>query len=683
MPTIMNGVPWFDQNHELVNSAGGCLLVEHGRYYLFGENRYETKYGFTGFSRYMSVDLEHWVNTGLALGPQSSGLLGSNRIGERVKVMQLSTGGYVMLMHTDDIRGFDPCVGVATAEHLTDAFQFRGPLLFKGDPIRMWHIGAFTDNDGVNYLLTHEGDIYRLATNGLSVVAKVADNIAPGTEAPALFYQDGHYFFLASRKTSWERNDNIYCTADHLTGPWTYRGIFCPPLSRTYDSQCAYVTFLPTDHGLQPVYLGDRRSFPHQASATHVWLPLTVNGLKLSIPNYWTAWDWQVGKPVPAKPIPLAWTETLKGASMTLTFRGRGITLWGRTGIHSGYALVSLTTATGKRVQHARLDFYSQLDQVNPCYASGRLPLDDYRLTIQVEGTHGDWYDKSRRHYGSDGNRITVTGYQLMLATNLQADISYQTADFPFMITSLRSQQLQISDKVTTTDNQYVWLQSDTGTGELTLAGRKVYLPAGSGVLIGPKMTYSCQKITTFWQTSTLMFNGEAVADMLPEMMTAVWEAPVLSSHSMAFIRKKQPTWLAAQRRRDIGSQLVYEFLLLLKPLLDSRMTATTSMQNIAIRVLQTIRNHYRDELTNQRLADVTNYSIQYMLQAFHETYRTTPRRVLAVYRVKQAKQLLLEQPDLPLTKIASECGFSSETYLIRAFKEQEGVTPGKFRQDT
>lgn len=683
MPTIMNGVPWFDQNHELVNSAGGCLLVEHGTYYLFGENRYEAKYGFTGFSRYTSVDLEHWVNTGLALGPQSNGLLGPNRIGERVKVMALATGGYVMLMHTDDIRGFDPCVGVATAEHLTDAFQFRGPLLFNGEPIRMWHIGAFTDNDGVNYLLTHEGDIYRLAPDGLSAVAKIADNIAPGTEAPALFYQDGHYFFLASRKTSWERNDNIYCTADHLAGPWTYRGNFCPPQSRTYDSQCAYVTFLPTDHGLQPVYLGDRRSFPYQASATHVWLPLTVEGTTLSISKYWSAWDWQTGKPVMSKSIPLAWTETLQGASMTLAFRGRGIVLWGRTGIHSGYALVSLTTAMGKRVQHTRLDFYSQLDQVDPRYASGRLPLDDYRLTIQVEGIHGDWYDKSRRHYGSDGNRITVTGYQLLAAKALRADVSYQTADFPFMITSLRHQQRQMPGKVTMADNHYVWLQSDTGMGNVTLAGRNVCLAAGSGILIGPKMTYTCQGTTSAWQTSTLMFKGEAVTDMLPEMMTAIWEVPVLSEKLMAFIQKKQPTWLASQQRRDVGSQLVYEFLLTIKPLLESQMTVTTSMKDIATRVLQTIREHYREDLTNQRLAEVTNYSVQYMLQAFHETYRTTPRRVLAIYRVKQAKQLLLEQPDLPLTKIASECGFSSETYLIRTFKEQEGLTPGKFRQCT
>jgi len=271
----------------------------------------------------------------------------------------------------------------------------------------------------------------------------------------------------------------------------------------------------------------------------------------------------------------------------------------------------------------------------------------------------------------------------LLAAKTLRADVSYQTADFPFMITSLRNQQRQMPDKVTMTDNHYVWLQSDTGMGNVTLAGRNVCLAAGSGILIGPKMTYTCQGTTSVWQTSTLMFKGEAVTDMLPEMMTAIWEVPVLSKKLMAFIQKKQPTWLTSQQRRDVGSQLVYEFLLTIKPLLDSKTIVTTSMQDIAACVLQTIREHYRDNLTNQRLAEVTNYSVQYMLQAFHETYRTTPRRVLAIYRVKQAKQLLLEQPDLPLTKIASECGFSSETYLIRAFKEQEGLTPGKFRQRT
>jgi len=40
------------------------------------------------------------------------------------------------------------------------------------------------------------------------------------------------------------------------------------------------------------MFMGDRWSFPHQASAaTYVWMPMQADKGKLSIPEYWQAWD--------------------------------------------------------------------------------------------------------------------------------------------------------------------------------------------------------------------------------------------------------------------------------------------------------------------------------------------------------------------------------------------------------
>lgn len=92
MPSIFNGVPWYDQHQQVVNASGGCLIQENGNYYLFGEYHQPDSITFAGFSRYVSTDLEHWKDTGLALSPQPSGLLGPHRIGDRVKVIQAKTG---------------------------------------------------------------------------------------------------------------------------------------------------------------------------------------------------------------------------------------------------------------------------------------------------------------------------------------------------------------------------------------------------------------------------------------------------------------------------------------------------------------------------------------------------------------------------------------------------------------
>jgi len=47
--------------------------------------------------------------------------------------------------------------------------------------------------------------------------------------------------------------------------------------------------------------------------------------------------------------------------------------------------------------------------------------------------------------------------------------------------------------------------------------------------------------------------------------------------------------------------------------------------------------------------------------------------------RIERAKRLLLET-DLPLPKVAKECGFGSPSYLAAVFKRNQGVTPIKYR---
>ncbi len=254
---IFNGVPWFDQNGETVNAHGACVLKEGDKYYLFGEYKTNDVNKFVGFSCYSSYNLSDWHFEGLALPPQEQGLLGPDRIGERVKVLKNhKTGTFVMLMHTDNLKYTDPCIGLATCDSIDGTFKFQGPLLFEGKPIRMWDMGTFVDENGTAYLLLHEGDIYRLSDDYLTAVEKVAENIAPGGESPAMFRHGDNYFMMFSNKTSWERNDNYYFVSSNLHGPWKEQGLFCPKGSLTYNSQCSFVFSLEADGKTVPIYMG-------------------------------------------------------------------------------------------------------------------------------------------------------------------------------------------------------------------------------------------------------------------------------------------------------------------------------------------------------------------------------------------------------------------------------------------
>lgn len=415
---IHNGIPWYDQNHQPVNAHAGCLIKVHNKFYLFGEYKTDGINHFIGFSKYSSVDLENWTYEGLALPMQKAGILGPNRVGERVKVLQVpNSSKLVMLMHSDDMSYNDPYVGIAVSNGINQPFQLLGPLLFNGQPIRKWDIGTFVDEDKTAYLLTHEGNIYRLSSDFRSVVEEVAMNVAVGGESPAMFHQGKYYYLLMSHKTSWERNDNYYLRAIDIHGPWTNQGNFCPEGTLTYNSQCSFIYTL-TSNGLSvPMYMGDRWSFPKQASsATQVWLPITVKDDQISIPHFWENWNWQTTKKVTynAEKLSLRFRSNQPGDKMTIDFSGTQLILEGKTDLNSGYAQLTLSDDHDNIIQDTTIDFYSLVPASGQRYMSPQLKEETYHLTIKVLGENGIWFDKSKHQFGSHDFYVTLTNYQVL-----------------------------------------------------------------------------------------------------------------------------------------------------------------------------------------------------------------------------------------------------------------------------
>jgi len=407
---VINGVPWYDQHGNVVNAHGAGITYDNGRYWLFGEYKSDSTNAFPGFSCYSSSDLATWRFERVVLPVQKNGILGPQRVGERVKVMKCpKTGQYVMLMHTDAMDYNDPHIGIATSPAINGEYQLKGTLQYKGKPIKQWDMGVFQDDDGTGYLLIHHGPIYRLSNDYLSVDTMVARVEGMG-ESPAMFKKDGIYYLLTSNLTSWERNDNYYFTAPSPAGPWTRQGNFCPEGSLTWNSQTTFVMKLPDG---TPMYMGDRWSYPHQASAaTYVWLPLQTNGVRLSIPAYWNAWDVRTIAPVdPLKEClktQVNFSSNDIGAKNTIPFKGRRIFVTGEANAHGGYAKLTIRNQKGMVCVTTLIDFYAKMPEQGIRYASPILPMDEYELVIEVTGDRSNWTDKRHNLYGTDGCFVNV-----------------------------------------------------------------------------------------------------------------------------------------------------------------------------------------------------------------------------------------------------------------------------------
>ena len=80
-------------------------------------------------------------------------------------------------------------------------------------------------------------------------------------------------------------------------------------------------------------------------------------------------------------------------------------------------------------------------------------------------------------------------------------------------------------------------------------------------------------------------------------------------------------------------------------------------------------------------LAARADLSGAHFARAFKSTTGVTPRMFVEQRRVARAKWLLEGKPPTPLSAIALDCGFPSQSQFTVAFRRQTGVTPGRYRR--
>ncbi len=427
---IVSGTSWFDQNGNTVNAHGANIIRDGDKWWMFGEYKLDKSNEFNGFSCYSSTNLTDWEFERMALPVQHDGILGSQRIGERPKVMKCPlTGKYVMLMHSDNATYNDQRTAIAISDRVDGEYTFLGPLLHKGKEMRYWDIGTFQDNDGTGYLLVNHGKIYRLADDYMTVDTLVA-TISGAGESPVMFRHGDTYFYITSNLTSWERNDNYYYTSKSVEGPWTKKGLLCPKGRLTWNSQCSFVLPIETTEDTIYMYMGDRWSYPHQGSAaTYVWQPLNIYNDEISIPEYHQAWipssiamekylvttclqqeyhseeemlfrDWKRKTP--------NFHSSYPNKKFVKTFRGTRIGFMGNTNSQSGYGKVTILSSKGDTVHTALVDFYSLTPTFDIRYISPALPKAKYKLVVEPTGESPVWFDKRQNRFGSTGTDVDV-----------------------------------------------------------------------------------------------------------------------------------------------------------------------------------------------------------------------------------------------------------------------------------
>ena len=93
------------------------------------------------------------------------------------------------------------------------------------------------------------------------------------------------------------------------------------------------------------------------------------------------------------------------------------------------------------------------------------------------------------------------------------------------------------------------------------------------------------------------------------------------------------------------------------------------------------MEDHYPEKVTLEDLAAAAGVTPKYLCRSFCSLTGKTPIVYLNEYRIDCACELLRTTDDSML-EIAGLCGFSDQSYFVRLFKRQKGITPGQYRSN-
>ncbi len=89
------------------------------------------------------------------------------------------------------------------------------------------------------------------------------------------------------------------------------------------------------------------------------------------------------------------------------------------------------------------------------------------------------------------------------------------------------------------------------------------------------------------------------------------------------------------------------------------------------------LQQHYRID----ELSEALCLSSRGLLKLFKKHVGISPAYYKKIARFNQAASSMLNRPGLPLTQIASECGYYDQAHFIKDFREFGGISPSGFLQ--
>lgn len=226
-------------------------------------------------------------------------------------------------------------------------------------------------------------------------------------------------------------------------------------------------------------------------------------------------------------------------------------------------------------------------------------------------------------------------------------------------------------------------------------AGQSTYLNgelrcnvrAGTVVLMNPGAVHACNPLDDqLWAYHMLYVDAPWLAALQGQLgmgdgQRLVPLAPLLSTDRTLFQALVllhaclvDPARSAGEKEREALAFFTTMLRALAQPLMPTQ-PVPAQLQRVA----DHIRAHCTDALTLEDLSAVAGLSPSYLIRAFRQQYGMTPHAWLNDARLQYARRQLRD--GVAIADAAQAAGFADQAHLQRLFKRSLATTPGHYRQ--
>lgn len=128
------------------------------------------------------------------------------------------------------------------------------------------------------------------------------------------------------------------------------------------------------------------------------------------------------------------------------------------------------------------------------------------------------------------------------------------------------------------------------------------------------------------------------------------------------------------------GSSSLFDALLAVLIISLEGKKSNLEVQETSESILKYITNHFQDQITHDNLSKIFHYHKNTINRLIQKKTGLTLKNYLIQVRIRKAEELL-KYTTKPVKEIAELCGYNSEIYLCRQFKEKTGTTPAQYRR--